>query len=59
MAETKLSLKQLKDGGAVEGQVLWFIGNDWIPGSAIYLLDLSAEVAPSVEYEPINYLEIS
>lgn len=29
------------------------------PGSAIYLLDLSAEVAPSVEYEPINYLEIS
>lgn len=34
MAETKLNLKQLQDGGAVEGQVLWFIGNGWIPGSA-------------------------
>ena len=29
------------------------------PGSAIYLLDLSAEVAPTEEYDPINYLEIS
>lgn len=29
------------------------------PGSAIYLFDLSAEVAPTEEYEPNYYLEIS
>lgn len=36
MAETKLNLKQLQPGGAVTGQVLWFIEGDWLPGS-VYL----------------------
>lgn len=34
MAETKLSLKQLEQIGANEGQVLWYTGGDWTPGSA-------------------------
>lgn len=51
-------------GGSTTGDLRLVNSSTWYnqtmrPGSSAWLFDLSADIAPPEEYDPINYLEIS